>query len=181
MSQFTVKPLEIEPYFDLELLLTTSRETRIGGEVMDRISSAWDRWREHAHVREISAGGKEYLLVWLDDAVDAEVDGVWEQTPSEGFLFNALAQVMCMGLVHAALPEVEDMGCAPAPHPTQSLADALESEGLSYTVPGEPGLSRRYAVVTHYPFGGGCGECALREQCPKAGGGPASVTLPGYE
>ena len=45
---------------------------------------------------------------------------------------------------------------------------------------GEPGLARRYAVVTHYPYRGGCEICTLQQQCPKSGG-DMTVTLPGYE
>jgi hypothetical protein len=181
---YAVKQLEVTPHFDLELFMNVSQETRIGGEIMDRISGIWERWLAHAHVREITTPAGGYLLAWLDAAVEDEVDDHWEQAPSEAFMINALAQTMCMGLVHAVLPEVEEVGCAPAPHATQSLADALASEGLSYATPGEPTLSRRYAVVTSYPFKGGCELCALRERCPKAGGTaaePASVTLPGFE
>ena len=110
------------------------------------------------------------------------MDDKWEEAPSEAFMYNALAQVMCMGIVHSLLPEVEEAGCAPAPHPTDALADALEAEGVPYATVGEPGLSRRFAVVTHYPFRGGCEICMLQKECPKAGGDRGmSVTLPGFE
>ena len=89
---------------------------------------------------------------------------------------------MGIGIVHNLLPEVEEAGCAPAPRPTDELADAREDEGVPYTVAGEPGLARRFAVVTPYPFKGGCEICALMKDCPKAGGArDMSVTLPGHE
>ncbi len=183
MADYTITELAAEPYFDLELLMSTSQESRIGGDMMDRISAAWDRWLPHTHARQIEGRGVSYLLVWLDETVEDEVDDAWEDTPSEAFMFNALAQVMCMGMVHALVPEVEDAGCAPAPRPTETLARALDEAGVPYTGAGEPGLSRRYAVVTHFPFKGGCEICTLQANCPKAGGagGPHTVTLPGFE
>lgn len=182
MAAHTSKDLDVTPDFDLELLLCTSQETRIGGDLMDSLSDAWDKWLPLAKAREITTSGAKYLLVWLEEPVEEEVDDMWEEAPSEAFMYNALAQVMCMGMVHALIPEVEEAGCAPAPKATDELVDALEEEGVPYAYPGEPGLSRRYAVVTHYPFKGGCEICSLRQQCPKAGGDNASsFTLPGFE
>lgn len=182
MSDYSVKDLEANPYFDLELLMTTSQETRIGSDVMAALGDAWERWLPHAKARHIETPSGGYLLAWLEESVEDDVDDKWEERPSEAFLFNALAQVMCMGIVHNLLPEVEEAGCAPAPRPTDELADALEDEGVPYTVAGEPGLARRFAVVTPYPFKGGCEICALMKDCPKAGGArDMSVTLPGHE
>ena len=41
----------------------------------------------------------------------------------------------------------------------------------------------RFALVTHYPFKGGCEICHLQSNCPKGQGKSeaASVVLPGYE
>ena len=182
MSEFTVKELEATPYFDLELLMATSQESRIGSDMMAELAEAWDRWLPHARASQIETPSGGFLLAWLEEPVEDEVDGQWEDAPSKAFMYNALAQVMCMGIVHALLPEVEDVGCAPAPLPTDTLADALEQAGVSYMVMGEPGLSRRFAVATYYPFRGGCEICALKPSCPKINGSKdMSVTLPGYE
>ena len=67
--------------------------------------------------------------------------------------------------------------------PTESLRRALESFGLKYRED-LPVLERRFAVVTLYPFRGGCEICYLQKDCPKgSGSGDAdqSVVLPGYE
>ena len=43
-------------------------------------------------------------------------------------------------------------------------------------------LNRRFAVVTFYPFRGGCEICHLQAHCPKGNGETGtSVLLPGYE
>ncbi len=179
---FTLTPLSAEPPFDLELFMTTSQETRVGADLMARVSDFWDHWLPHAKALRIDADDRGYLLAWLEPEVEEAVDDAWEDTPSEAFFINALAQVMLMGLVHSLLPEVESMGCAPAPKPTPGLAEALFEAGVPYAEPGEPPLARRYAVLTPYPFKGGCEVCALVSNCPKAAGaGPHSVVLPGHE
>ena len=179
---FSLTSLSAEPAFDLELFMTVSQETRINADLMDRVSNLWDRWLPHAKAVKLDVDGRAYLLVWLDPEVEDSVDDAWEDTPSEAFFINALAQVMVMGLVHSLVPEVEDMGCAPAPKPTAGLAEALTEAGVPYAEPNEPPLARLYAVLTHYPFKGGCEVCTLVENCPKAAGaGPHSVVLPGWE
>jgi hypothetical protein len=179
MARHSIQPLAAAPEFDLELLMNTCQETRISGDILDTLNDAWQRWLPLAHAGRIESDGESYLLVWLEKAVEDEVDDTWGRTPSEGLIVNALAQVMCMGLVHSLLPQVEEMGCAPAPAPTLALAEALEEAGAPYLRMGEPGLARRYAVVTRYPYKGGCEMCALKERCPKNGG--MSITLPGHE
>lgn len=182
MAKYTVTHLPFEPEFDLELFMAVSQESRIGGTLMDVLSDAWNCWLPHGRARRIETENESYLLVWLDEAVENDVDDKWEEAPSEAFLYNALAQVMCMGIVHALVPEVEEAGCAPAPKPTDALADALQAEDVPYAVMGKPGLARRFAVVTPYPFRGGCEICVLQKECPKAGGDRnVSVTLPGFE
>jgi hypothetical protein len=182
MAGYFSEDLAATPQFDLELFLNTSKETRIGGAVMDFLGNTWDRWLPHARARHIETDCGGYLLAWLEKTVEEEVEEKWKESPSEAFLLNVLAQVMCMGIVHGLLPEVEDAGCAPSPRPTDSLAAALEAEGVPYIKSGEPGLVRRFAVVTPDPFRGSCEICSLREHCPKAGGdGAPSITLPGFE
>ena len=182
MAEFTVKDLPVTAYFDLEMFMSISQETRLDGSMMDDLSDAWDRWLPHAKARLIETEGGNFLLIWLGDAVEEDVDDKWEKAPSEGFIYNALAQVMCMGMIHAHIPEVEEIGCAPAPKPTDVLADALEAENVPYAVMGEPGLARRFAVMTPHPFRGGCETCFLLKECPKMQGNKgSSITLPGFE
>ncbi|WP_294512176.1 hypothetical protein [uncultured Bilophila sp.] len=183
MTAFTTEKLDVEPWFDMELFLGVSQETRIGGDMMERFMKLWKDWLPHLTVKGIDTGKIKYLLVALDETVEREVDKAWDSSPSNAFLFNALAQTLCMAAVHAVIPEVEDAGCAPAPKPTATLREALAAEGIPYSNDKDPILSRRYAVVTHYPFKGGCEICVLQSNCPKGQGQmeAASVVLPGYE
>ena len=177
----SAEQMDIHPYFDLELLMSVSRETRIGGAVTERLMRLWEQWVPEAHALRIRTDSAEYLAVWLNEKVEQDVDEAWGQSPSDAYLYNALAQVLCMSAVHGVLPEVEDAGCAPAPRLTDTLRAALEAEGLPYSPSGTP--ARRYAVVTYYPFKGGCELCSLQHACPKAQGTgeEASILLPGYE
>ena len=172
--------MEIHPYFDLELLMSMSRETRLGGAVTERLMQMWEQWIPEVHALRIRTAPVECLAVWLNEKVEEEVDKAWNQSPSDAYLYNTLAQVLCMSTVHGILPEIQEAGCAPAPRITEKLRAALAAEGLPYTPSGTP--ARRYAVVTPYPFKGGCEICTLQHACPKGqGAGEASVLLPGYE
>ena len=173
--------MEIHPYFDLELLMTISQETRLGGAATERLMRLWEQWMPELHALRVKAGAIEYLAVWLNEKVEEDIDKAWEESPSEAYLHNALAQVLCMSAVHGILPEIQDAGCAPAPRTTDALRAALAAEGLSYTPSGTP--ARRYAVVTHYPFKCGCEICNLQNACPKAQGAGegTSLLLPGHE
>ena len=183
MTAFTTEKIDVEPWFDMELFMGVSQETRLGGDVMDRFMTLWKNWLPHLTVKGIDTGKIKYLLVALVESVEQDVDKAWESSPSNAFLYNALAQTMCMAAVHAVIPEVQDAGCAPAPKPTATLREALEAEGIPYSNDKDPILSRRYAVVTHYPFKGGCEICVLQSNCPKGQGQmeATSVVLPGYE
>lgn len=188
MTAYTAETLEVTPYFDIERLMELSQETRLGGEVLQRLAQRWEQWLPLLHVRRLDVGKVQYLLTWLEQDVEEQVDKMWEIAPADAYLYNALAQLLCMGAVHQVLPEIEDAGCAPAPRPTEKLGLAMEGEGLTYKGEG-PTLSLRYAVVTHFPFKGGCDICYLQAECPKGQGGTAqgcqsgaaSVVLPGYE
>lgn len=181
-KSFEVRQHEIRPYFDLEAFMSMSQETRLGGAVLERLVELWGQWLPRLQACEITAGKISYLAVWLPEEVETLVDDSWGKSPSDGFMINNLAQFMCMAAVQEVLPQVEDAGCAPSPRPTETLREALTTIGLEYRED-SPVLTRRYAVVTHYPFKGGCEICHLQAQCPKGQGQTeaASILLPGHE
>ncbi len=183
MSALISRRMEAAPLFDMELFMTLSQERRVGGDVMERLERLWERWVAQLQIKELVGQGRNHLLVWLPPEAEQEVDAAWTLSPSEGFRVNALAQSLLMAAVRDLIPQVEESGCAPAPKPSRSLAEALAAEGVPYINEG-PTLERRYALVTPYPFRGGCEICAMQRECPKrhAGeNGPASVLLPGHE
>lgn len=183
MSETTITERQLEPCFDIEEFMNLSREKRLGGAVLERLASVWEEWLGRLMVREIHAPGVSWLAVWLPESVEQAVDESWAQSPSEGFLLNTLAQYMCMSAVQELLPQVQVDGCAPSPAPTPALRGALDTVGLPYRGEESALLGRRYAVLTYYPFRGGCEVCHMRPLCPKGNnaGDNASIVLPGHE
>jgi len=182
MAEYTVERIEVIPYLDIELLMSLSQETRIGGDEMNRMVERWERWASKLRVRRLKIGKIQYVAAWLTEEVEQDVDSVWDESPSEAYLVNNLAQLMVMSAIHKVLPEVEDAGCAPAPKPIDGLVDAMEEEGCPYHGNGQT-LQRRYAVITHFPFKGACDICYLKEDCPKGSGSgeSQSILLGGFE
>lgn len=171
--------IDVHPYFDMELFLQSAEEHHISGQEMDELADLWESWLPS--LQAVHLTDQNCLAVWLDKSVEDAVDGVWALSPTKGFRHNALAQTLCMCAVHALIPEVEDEGCAPAPAFSTELAKTLNTAGLpcpefSFT------LGRRYAVLTPYPFKGGCDICSLGESCPRKNqDSNFAFVLPGFE
>lgn len=183
MENAVITDIRTEPYFDLEDFMNVSKETRIEGPIMTALMESWQEWEQLLAVKKMEKGTNSWLAVWLPEKVEDEVDAAWRDTPSKGYLLNSLAQYMCMSAVQELLPQVAAGGCAPSPVPGASLRQALAQAGLDMHQ-GSGALNRRYAVLTNYPFKGGCEICSLRDSCPKgAGRGEefASIVLPGHE
>ena len=184
MPEVKTEVLKTEPYFDLIGFMEMSQESRIDGAVAEELERFWNHWKDLLGVCQVTCGKIPYLVVWLPEEVERTIDETWDKRPSLGFLANALAQYMCMQAVSDLIPQVELSGCAPAPRPTETLRRALAGIGLAYRED-MPVLERRFAVVTHYPFRGGCEVCWLQNDCPKGSGGVAdpssTVVLPGWE
>jgi hypothetical protein len=184
MNEYRREIVPVRPLFDMEHMLGLLRETRLDGEVAEKLAEVWERWLSELRAVVLDAGRGRYLAIWLEEAVEKEVDGVFAASPSEGFRLNALAQTLCMGAVCQILPEVEEAGCAPAPRPDEALRAALAGEGVPLRDPSAPSLCRRFSVLTHYPFRGACDACFLEDNCPGTGGREEafhSVLLPGEE
>lgn len=183
VGESSVEKLDVTLNFDLMGFMDQCEESRLEGDLVARLEGLWKEWKDLLSVNKVTCGKISYLVIWLPEAVETAIDDLWDRSPSEGYLANSLAQYMCMQAVGELLPGVELSGCAPAPRPTASLREALAGIGLSYRED-MPVLSRRFAVVTLYPFRGGCEICYLQKDCPKGSGSmdeSGTVTLPGYE
>lgn len=183
MEAAIVAGIKIEPVFDMEEFMEFARETRMATETLEKLIEYWERWQPELRAAQIKHGGNSWVAIWLPEEIEGETDRVWERSPGEGFLINALAQYMCMAAVRTILPQAADGGCAPSPKPNAALDGALAELGLMEAGKGNGGILRRYAVLTYYPFRGGCEICAMQEDCPKSNGAEnfASIVLPGHE
>lgn len=183
MSETTITEHQLQPYFDIEEFMGLCQEKRLGGAVLERLLGQWEAWLPLLKARQISSGSTSWLAVWLPEEVETAVDETWAQSASEGYQLNVLAQYLCMSAIQELLPQVAAGGCAPSPKPAAELRAALEELGLPYKGEDSSLLGRRYAVLTYYPFKGGCEVCHMRPMCPKGQGrgDNTSIVLPGYE
>lgn len=183
MPEAAIANLSAQPCFDLESFMNFARETRLSGEEFELLARLWEEWLAIAQAARISEGKDSWLAVWLPEEVERAIDETWRESPGKGLLLNSLAQYLCMAIVADLVPQIENMGCAPTPAPVEPLNQALLAIGAA--MPGAPGQRtlRRFAVLTHYPFKGGCEICAFRESCPKNGAQAEmpGFTLPGHE
>lgn len=183
MAEISITHPEASPAFDMEEFMNFARETRIASATLEKLVDIWENWQSRLQTARIQHDKNSWLAIWLPVEIEDAVDKAWENSPGEGYLINSLAQYMCMAAVGALLPQTIDGGCAPSPEPAAPLVEGLARLGLAQPGKRELSLNRRFAVLTHYPYRGGCEICALRENCPKAQSGEsyASVVLPGYE
>ncbi len=164
------QPLAFE--FTLEDYMILSRSKRVEHDTGDIIEKVLPTWGPHLHARKLTtmepAGEQGYMLVWLDEGVENEVNQAWEGSPSRAFVLNTLAQTLLTAALRNAVPEISMQGatvCAPVPTPNKPLREALKAAG----VPWEEGamLSRQYAMLTYAPFKGSCDICFVKAECPK--------------
>lgn len=183
MDTAAITNIKIAPAFDMEDFMDFARETRLATKTLENLIEHWEKWQSQLTAVRIQHSQNSWLAVWLPESIERTVDEAWKDSPGEGFLLNVLAQYLCMAAIQDVLPQTGNGGCAPSPQSNDILGAALQQLGLVAAGKDNTNLSRRYAVLTYYPFRGGCEICAMRDQCPKANGGGdfASVVLPGYE
>ncbi len=166
-QQHRIETLDIVPHFDMEQFLLITQTRRLDEESARLIDEYWERWREQMRVRRIDIGKNSYVVVWLEQLVEDEITRLWESAPGRAFSLNNLAMSMLMAVIRDLAPEVAAAGCAPVPTPGPRLRKALKDVGIAW--PEGATLSRQYAMITPYPFQGGCSICYLKHECPNAG------------
>jgi hypothetical protein len=188
MSQ--AQKIEISFALNMDDFLADSGVTDIDTELRAALAAAGRRWQSslqalRLNVKADENGGRskglgktqgnDLLLVRLNEEAEQEAGGDWEKAPYRSFLYHSLALALCMGLTRTLIPEIAAHGCAPVPKPNQALAAMLAAAGVPYLKPGGPALSRPFALLTPYPFQGGCKICFLHKDCP---GNPSPLKAP---
>ncbi len=163
-EKFSVESIDANPWFDLETYMILSQTKRVEASTVELVETLWDKWRGHLNAKRISVGAVSYLLVWLGEDVEKEVNQAWDESPSRSFTMNSLAQAILMATVREFIPEVVGSSCAPVPKPTAGLKAALEEIGLPWKESST--LARQFAMLTYYPFKGSCDICHLKDECP---------------
>ena len=168
MKRLPATLLEPECAFDLEAYMFLSQNQRIDAEQARRIAERWDKWAKHLKAYRLGQK-KGYVVVFFEHDVEDEVNAVWNESPSEGFEAQCVAQTMIMQTMRELMPEVAEQGCAPMPEPNKVLKRSLEPLGLTLH---DTGLNVKYGVITPFPVKEGCTACSLEETCPKKCMGP---------
>ena len=164
MKILSVSELDIQPEFDFSTFLFLAQVDEIGPQEMLSVLGTWEKWLPSLKVYQLGER-KGHVLVYLEKSVEDEVDGIWAQSPSEGFKHEAIAQTMIMGTLKALMPELGEKECAPVPEPTKPLRRTLEKIGIDLQESGA--MNRKYATLTPYPHRYGCERCHLKDSCIK--------------
>jgi hypothetical protein len=172
-----VGPIQVEaiaahPEFDLFTYCELSGETRIEHDLLEELEPRFDGWAEkylraYKITDPAAPGDGGHVILWLEEPVEEEIEGVWQDSQSAGMAFHNLAIHMVMSAAQALVPELADKGCAPLPKPTSGILKAFEKLGLAWNKEGT--VNRQFAVFTRMPYSEGCGICILRPKCPNAG------------
>lgn len=170
MSALKIEKTEAKPEFDIFYFAELNGTTRIEHSLMESLEKYWNEWLPHLNVYTLKqpeeGKGTDFLLLYLDEAVENAVEDIWQDTPTEGLAHHNLAITLVMAAARSLLPELEEGKCAPLPKPGEAALEAFEALGLTWNQEGT--VNRQYAVFTPFPYSGGCDVCYLEETCPKS-------------
>lgn len=164
MKTLAITPLAVEPDFDFSTFLFLAQMDEIGPQEMHAVLNTWEKWLPYLKIYKLGER-KEHVAIFLEEPVEREVDAIWQDSPSEGFKHEAIAQTMIMGTLKMLMPELGEKECAPVPEPTKPIRRTLERIGLVMQDSGA--LSRKYSTITPYPHRYGCERCYLKDSCVK--------------
>lgn len=169
MPRYDITPLTPQPEFDIMYFMEIAGETRVDHDLMEEFQPFWDKWAAEdlkAYKLANTEGEGSFLLIYLDQPAEDSIEGIWQDSPTHGLLFHALAITMVMSAAQGFVPELSDGKCAPLPRPGQGVLGAFEELGLTWNQEGT--INRKYAVLTPLPYTGGCEVCYLSDNCPKS-------------
>ncbi|MHC1700820.1 MAG: hypothetical protein AB9900_07555 [Humidesulfovibrio sp.] len=166
-----VEAIDAQPEFDLFTYCELSGETRIEHDLLEELEPRFDGWAEkylraYKITDPAAPGDGGHVVIWLEEPVEEEIEGVWQDSQSAGMAFHNLAIHMVMSAAQNLVPELADKGCAPLPKPTSGILKAFEKLGLIWNKEGT--VNRQFAVFTRMPYSAGCSICILRAKCPNA-------------
>jgi hypothetical protein len=161
-------PIAAQPEFDLFTYCELAGETRLDNELLEEIEPRFDGWQQHLKAFRLAPEGADekaqgHVILWLDQPVEDEIEGIWQDSPSAGMAFHNLAIHMVMSAVQNLVPELADKGCAPLPKPDKAILAAFKKLGLTWNKEGT--VNRKFAVFTYMPSITGCGACMLKDKC----------------
>lgn len=169
---FQLIPLSPSPEFNARRFATRAKVQSIQPELFTEYQQIWAKWKEALSAYAIHANTGSRLILWLDSSIEDEIDRAWRKSPHHGYMLHSLALDLTMTATADIIPEIARHGCAPVPPDTPDILSALESLGLKCA--GGTLSCNRFAVLTFFPWRGGCNACALASDCPKLKNAPST-------
>jgi hypothetical protein len=167
MSRTKVEKKEAKPDFDIFYYMEVNQTKRIAQDMLERLEDFWAKWRDKVYAYKLTPsfakGDEGYLLVFLDEEVEKDVDALVDSGEVDPDSFHNLAITLVMSAAASIMPEIAEKGCAPLPKPAAEIQDAAEELGFVWIDDGSS--NRRYAVFTHHPYVGGCDACSQSDSC----------------
>lgn len=168
MGKMTARRIKSNPHFDLIYYMELAGQSRVEQNLLVQLQERWNRWRDQylnawKLLPEFAKEDKGYLLVWLDKAVEEEVEADWQKSQTLGLASHNLAICLTMATAQSLMPELLEGACAPLPRPDKTMRSQLGRLGLEWYPEGR--VDRTYAVLTNHPYSGGCELCLMQETC----------------
>ncbi len=164
MKILEARKVSPEVSFDLPTYMALGQTGDITSPELVDIISYWEKWLPMLHAY-ILGRKKGYLALFMDEAVEKEIDTLWERSNAQGFKLQALVQTMIVCALQNLVPQIGKDQCAPVPEPNKILQRSLAQLGLKFSEQGA--LNYKYSTLTFYPFREGCQVCYLVSSCPK--------------
>lgn len=168
-EKMRLEKMTVEPSFDLEYFMEISGLMRVDHDLMELIERYWSDWTKALQAYRMeptrSDGDDGFLLVYLDEDSENQVQQAFEANPHHGFAFHNLAITLVMSAAQSLMPELAG-GCVPMPTPDREAKKKFKKLGLEWNETGS--MNRSYAVFTPYPYRGGCEVCHSCDTCPSS-------------
>lgn len=118
MGAYTISPLSSPHAFDLAAFCELSRAGELPAAEAAWLAELWESFDTRLHAHQVVNTTRSWLIAWLDESVEAEVESLWGESPRRGYLAHCLALARLMALAADQVPEVAECGCAPVPEPS---------------------------------------------------------------
>ncbi len=121
----------------------------------------------HHHFQRLHVTNESYLLTWFDRKLENILADLWFSSPSAAFALHEQMNQQILSTLQNQLPEICTHGCAPLPACKPELNRILRDFDIQQNKNGQ--LDQIYAVLTFWPWKGGCTACSLKNSCVAQG------------
>lgn len=168
-ENMSLDKIQTQPEFDLEYYMEISGLMRIEQPLAELLEKYWTKWEGQIKAYRMDPTRKDaddgFLLVYLDEDTEAEVQKAFEENAQHGFAFHHLAITLVLSAAQSVMPELIG-GCMPMPTPSREARKKFKKLGLEWNE--NSTMNRTYVVFTAYPYKGGCETCHSCDTCPSS-------------